>query len=60
MEVTMTVSELIDCLNKFPSNMRVFAAWEGVFAPIKKENIEIDLYDVPDKISALIIDVEDY
>ena len=60
MKKTMTVSELINCLNKFPQDMPVFAEWEGVFAPIREENIEINDPMPHEKIDALIIYVEDY
>ena len=41
---TLTVSELIACLGKFPPDMPVLAEWEGVHTPVDAECIEIELY----------------
>jgi len=59
-EKTLTVSELIACLQKFPPDMPVVAAWEGIFVGIKDENINIDspLPYSGKKLNALIIHVD--
>jgi len=43
MKEPITIAELIKWLNNFPSDMTVFAAWEGVFVPITKEDIGFNI-----------------
>lgn len=38
---TMTVKELREALSKYPDDMAVIAAWEGVGAGIRLENFSI-------------------
>ena len=35
---TMSVAELREILNEYPQDMAVFATWEGVLAPIERNN----------------------
>jgi predicted FMN-binding regulatory protein PaiB len=60
---TLTVAELKKELEKYPDNMPVMAAWEGVKAYINPEWFEVDYVckgKVEDKEMCLVIDVEQY
>lgn len=58
MKEAITVVELTKCLNKFPADMAVFAAWEGLFVPIKEEDIAINQPAKPKSGDVLIIHVD--
>jgi hypothetical protein len=38
---SLTVEQLIECLKKYPKNMRCFFTWESVFRSIEEENIYV-------------------
>lgn len=59
----MTVDELRASLAEYPGDMPVFAAWEGVYAPIKQVKFNVEKFThclSEDSSDALVIDVEDY
>lgn len=57
MKVTMTVRELREKLAEFDSELRVFADWEGVHAPIVRDCFSLELIEGE---SYLTIDVNAY
>ena len=54
---TMTVGELIRHLKVFPESTPIMATWEGVGAPIHKQNISVVDYE---SVEIIQIDVEEY
>jgi hypothetical protein len=60
---TVTVQELIECLQKYPADMPVMAEWEGVKAYINPNGFEIMSICKgykEDMCECLVIDVDGY
>lgn len=57
-KMTMTISELIDALSKYPADMPVIATLENVAAGIRVENFDVN--DRGEDEPQLCIDVENY
>lgn len=59
---TMTVAELRDAIAKYPADMPVWAAWEGVWAYVKEENFVVERVhkEIDPPRDCLVIDVESY
>lgn len=59
---TFTVSELISELEKYPSDMPILPAWEGIHTAITKESFSVDEithFHEDDNCKVLVIDVNE-
>ncbi len=57
---TMTAGELTNLLAKYPPDMPVLAAWEGVLAPINADKFEVEPADKKITLPCLVVDVGEY